>query len=277
MRVYNFHYFVIGLFLLVSCQPHMDGSFCPFQTFNEFEMKELGADNVCEPYLFIRRTTDTIMIVRSDQRKDTMVYLNKGDFWYSSVRINYNYTLVGKLKNLLRTPAWDTDYMQIDVYRYITKNSVVEAYFHNDGECNINEMGLRPDYITIYNHNCSRSYEFFDNLDNVLDSTILGNTTIWKIYQNRRHKLSSDTTCFDYTLYYHVLSTNTFYMEHLSTDGEVIIEDSVLLNSLGIYHVPTYQFSIDESNYQTGVNGDKMRIDISCTTLETDKYFNNDN
>lgn len=273
MKVRNICFLAIGLFLFVGCHPHVDSSFLPFQTFDEFEMKVIYTDSISEPYLLIMQTTDTIKIVRSDQSKDTMVYLNKGNFWYSSVRINYTYTLTGKLENLFRTPTWDFDYMQIDVYRYLTENTIIEAYYYSDEEGITSEMGLLPDYISVTNRSSSRSYTFFNNLDNVLDSSILGNTTIWKTYQNHRYKLSSDTSCFDYTLYDYDASTNTFYMERLSTDREVIIDDSVRLNSLGIYHVPTYQFSIDKGNYQTGVNGDKMRINISCTTLETDNYL----
>ena len=272
MRVFNIHIFAIGLFLFVGCQPQTDISFLPFQSFDEFGMIEVVTDTVLEPYLQIRRTTDTIKIVRSDQKKDTMVYLNKGKYWYSSVRINYNYTLLGKLKNLSRTPTWGTDYMQIDVYRYITENSVIEAYFHCGGECNINEMGLRPDYISIYNRNSSQSYEFFDNLDNVLDSTILSNTTIWKVYQNR-HELNKDSSCFDYTLYDYVASKNTMYIKSICRDGDVTIDDSIHLNTLGAYHVPTFDFTTEDGTYTTGITGKKMRTSITCTTLKTDKNF----
>ena len=272
MRVLNIHIFIIGLFWLVGCQPRIDISFRPFQSFDEFGMTEVVTDSVLEPYLLIQRTTDTIKIVRSNQKNDTMVYLNKGKYWYSSVRINYNYTLLGKLKNLLRTPTWDTDYMQIDVYRYITENSIVEAYFHCNGECNINEMGLRPDYISIYNRSSSRSYEFFDNLENVLDTTILSNTTIWQVYQNR-HELNKDSSCFDYTLYDYIAPKNTIYIKSIGRDGGVTFDDSIQLDALGTYHVPTYDFTTEDGTYTIGITGAKMRTSISCTTLETDMNF----
>ena len=120
MKDLNIHIFAVGLFLFVICQPQTDALFLSFQSFDEFGMTEIVTDSVFEPYLLIQRTKDTIKIVRSDQKNDTMEYLNKGKYWYSSVRITYNYTLLGKLKNLLGPPTWDTDYMQIDVYRYIT-------------------------------------------------------------------------------------------------------------------------------------------------------------
>lgn len=272
MRVLNIHTFVIVLFMFVGCQPQTDISFLPFQSFDEFGMTEVVTDSVLEPYLLIQRTKDTIKIVRSDQKTDTMVYLNKGKYWYSSIRINYNYTLLGKLKILLSPPTWDTDYMQIDVYRYITENSVVEAYFHCGGECNIHEMGMWPDYINIFNRNFSRSYEFFDNLDNVLDSTILSNTTIWKVYQSR-HELNKDSSCFDYTLYDYVAPKNTMYIKSIGRNRNITIDDSIQLNTLGTYHVPTYDFTTEDGTYTIGITGEKMHTSIKCTTLKTDKNF----
>ena len=272
MKVLNTHIFAICLFLLVGCQPHADVSFHPFQTFDEFRMEEIITDSVLEPYLLIQRTKDTIKIVRSDQKNDTMVYINKGKYWYSSVRINYKYTLLGKLKDLLGPPTWDTDYMQIDVYRYITENSIIEAYFHSDGEYNISEIGLCPDYVSIFNRNSSRSYEFFDNLDDVLDSTILGNTTIWQVYQSR-HEMDRDSSCFDYTLYDYVAPKNTMYIKSIGRDGDVTIDDSIQLNTLGTYHVPTYDFTTEDGTYTIGIKGLKMRTTMTCTTLKTDKVI----
>ena len=77
MRVLNIHTFVIVLFMFVGCQPQTDISFLPFQSFDEFGMTEVVTDSVLEPYLLIQRTKDTIKIVHSDQKTDTMVYLYK--------------------------------------------------------------------------------------------------------------------------------------------------------------------------------------------------------
>ena len=77
MRVLNIHTFVIVLFMFVGYQPQTDISFLPFQSFDEFGMTEVVTDSVLEPYLLIQRTKDTIKIVHSDQKTDTMVYLYK--------------------------------------------------------------------------------------------------------------------------------------------------------------------------------------------------------
>lgn len=271
MKNLNILIVVINLFLLIGCQFKADESFLPYQTFNEFHMTEVITDRVLEPYLLIHRTTDTIKIVRIDKEKDTMVYLNKGKYWYSSVRINYNYTLLGKLKILLRTPTWDSDYMQIDVYRYIFENLIIEAFFHSDGQCDFQEMGLMPDYITVSNLNSSRSYTFFNNLGKILDPESFDNTIIWKVYQSHLHSiLNEDTLCFSHTLYDYDALENTIYLKRINSEGNIFSADTIKLNSLGIYHIPIYQFSIDDAKYQLGINGNEMRIRISCTTLETD-------
>ena len=151
---------------------------------------------------------------------------------------------------------------------YITENSIVEAYFHCDEERNINEMGLCPDYINIFNRKSSRSYTFFDNLDDVLDSTILGNTTIWQVYQSR-HELNRELSCFDYTLYDYDAPKETMYVKRIGRNGDVIIDDSIQLSTLGTYHVPTYDFMTEDGTYTISIKGLKMHTSVTCTTLET--------
>ena len=200
-----------------------------------------------------------------------MIYINKDAFWYSSINIHYDYSLCGYINKKFSPMACEDDPQQIDVYRYITENLILEAFFHSDGECKVDEFGYIPDYINVYNRNSSQSYTFFDNLDSIIDSVTYRNTTIWQVYQKHKHILNEKTHCFDYTLYRYDTLGNTMYFESVNDAGEIQLYDSIQLNSIGTYHVPTYQFDINEGKYYNGIYDDKMRIRIKCTTLETDR------
>ena len=268
MTVLDIFLLLLVIFSFIGCQSNADDSFHPYQTFDEFSMREGSADIVAEPYLLIQRKKDTIKIVRTDQSKDTMVYLNMGTYWFSSIRIDYKYTLFGKLNKHFSPLIYGIEYTQVDVYRYFYGNKVVEAFFHFGDTRDINEMGLLPDFVSVSTPNATRSYTFLQNLDQVLDSTLLGNTCIWQIYQKRKDTLSNDTSCIVHHIYDYDACSNTLYKESMDYYGEIAVIDSFQLNALGLYHIPTYAFSIDEGKYHEGIFDEKMGIKISCTTLE---------
>lgn len=270
IKIVGVHAALIILVILNGCNRKKDSAFVRYQSFDEFTMTEINSEITTNPYLLIKRTNDTIRIVQSNHEKDTMIYLNKGDYWYSSVKINYHYSNIGKLFNYFSPVCFCVDYRQVDVYRYITNNSIIEAYFYSDGDSNTTERGIFPDYIEVYNRNSSRTYTFADNLDNLLDSTVLGKSTIWQVYKGQMHSLTADTLCLDHKTYNYDRENNLFYWIYTNNDNYILSKDSLKLNALGIYHVPTYQFMIENGAYIQGDNGIKMRIDISCTTLETD-------
>ena len=269
IKIVGVHTLII-LVILNGCNRKDDSAFVQYQSFDEFSMTEINSEITTNPYLLIKRTKDTIKIVQSNQEKDTMIYLNKGDYWYSSIRINYNYTLIGKLYDYFSPVCFCVDYKQVDVYRYITKHSITEAYFYSDGDSTATQRGVFPDYIEVYNRNSSRTYTFDNNLDNVLDSIVLGKSTVWQVYKRQMHSLNADTASLDYKTYHYDREDNLFYCIDTNNSNDIIRKDSLKLNKLGMYHVPTYQFMIKNGAYIQGDNGIKMRIDISCTTLETD-------
>lgn len=268
MKVLDVLLFLLVVFSFIGCQSNADVPFLPYQTFDEFSMREGSSDIVAEPYLLIQRKKDTVKIVRTDQRKDTMVYLNMGKYWFSSIRINYKYTLFGKLNKHFSPPIYGIEYTQVDVYRYFYENKVVEAFFHFCDKSDINDMGLLPDFVSVSTPNATRSYTFLQNLDQVLDSTLLGNTCIWQIYQKRKDTLSNDTSCIVHHIYDYDACSNTLYKKSMDNVGEIAIIDSLQPNALGLYHIPAYEFSIDEGKYHEGIFDEKMKINISCTTLE---------
>lgn len=259
MRVLNIHTFVIVLFMFVGCQPQTDISFLPFQSFDEFGMTEVVTDSVLEPYLLIQRTKDTIKIVRSDQKTDTMVYLNKGEYWYSSVQIKYEYTWWSKLLNkIYPTPAvFGYDIHQVDVYRYHKKDTITEVFFYD----------MFPNNICVHNRHLSKIYTISEySSDSILFDLAVGNI----LYD---HYVQDSSACIAKKVYKHNAAKDVFIEYLINANEDTIPCDTIQLNNLGLYHVPTYLFSVENGNSITSVSTNrKMRVCISCTTLETNRF-----
>lgn len=251
--------------------------YVPYQSFDEFSMTEIGAETLSEPHLFIRRTNDTIKIVRTDNTKDTMVYINKGNYWYSSIRVRLDYTFWSKLWNLVtpNTPTYGYDPKQIDVYRYIRKDQIVEAWFYDlDEKKQSGIVGMMDDHICVFTRQAptthlARFYAFDQAIDEALDSAIFDSTIMGKYYKNFKHK---ETYHAGQELYeYDSLENQLLWINTYSKDSSLNWTDTIPLNALGIYHVPAFGFSFQDGQCISSTETDGMlRMKISCTTLETD-------
>lgn len=253
---------------LTSCKgPADDTSFVPCQSFDEFSMREIYTDSLVQPFLLVQRTDDTIRIIQSSHINDTMIYLNKGNYWYSSLRVKYDYSVLGNIINRFRPITFGREIRQQDVLRYILPDEIIEVFL-----CDINEnesledYGCLPDCIIIHNKQSSKTYTFFNHLEDVIDSTILNTTIISQIYNYHNHQ---DTIPLDVTIYVFDCQKNRLYLRE---NGICI--DTIQLNSLGAYHVPVYNFEIENGESVEGIFGDRMSVRTSCTTIETDKFAN---
>ncbi len=258
--------FCIGM--LFGCKERADVSYVPCQSFDEFSMTKICSEKLVEPYLLVYHTKDTIKIIRTDMKKDTMVYINKGNYWYSSIRINYNYKLTGQILNTLnewynKLYGWDNltkiqDWDYIDVYRYIMKQKIIELYVHHSNIDSINSVGQFPDHIVVNTPKYSSDFFLdFQIDDNLLETTTLKNTLLIQAYMNTPHKIRQ--TINKTNIYYNAIE-NMIY----------IGSDTIQLNSLMLYYVPTYAFSIEEGTCIKGYYNNELYTTISCTTLETD-------
>jgi len=64
---------------IMSCTPE---GYVKFQTFNEYELKGERTENIKLPYVFVKENKDTICVIKSNNRKEVMKYINKGKFWF---------------------------------------------------------------------------------------------------------------------------------------------------------------------------------------------------
>ena len=249
----------ICIIFMTSCQRNKNNSYVSYQSFDEFSMQEIQNDDIREPFVWIQRSNDTIKIVRTDMLNDTMVYLNKGEYWYSSVQIKYEYTWWSKLLNkIYPTPTvFGYDIHQVDVYRYHKKDTITEVFFYD----------MFPNNICVHNRHLSKIYTISEySSDSILFDLAVGNI----LYD---HYVQDSSACIAKKVYKHNAVKDVFIEYLINANEDTIPCDTIQLNNLGLYHVPTYLFSVENGNSITSVSTNrKMRVCISCTTLETNRF-----
>ena len=253
-------FLLLCFFLLSGCHKEIDNSYVKCQSFDEFSMKEIFTDSILSPYLLVQRQEDTIRIIASTNLKDTMTYLNKGSYWYSSVRIDLLYNWWSKICNRFRPVVFGHDITRMDVFRYIYNDTIIDVYL---------EEGTYPYYILVCDRQKSTQMYIDEDLSNYIDTAKLRNTFFMHIYQEFDHYDRGGRHSVNNYEYDSV--SNVLYESWESFDGEIFV-DTIQLNSLKRYHVPTYDFATVDGNYVYGIFNDKMKIRMQCTTIETDKY-----
>jgi hypothetical protein len=150
----------------------------------------------------------------------------------------------------------------------------VEAWFYDlDEKKQSGIVGMRDDHICVFTRQASttylvRFYAFDQAIDEALDSAIFDSTIMGKYYKNFKHK---ETYHAGQELYQYNLPENQLLrMNTYSNDSSLNRTDTIPLNALGIYHVPAFGFSFQDGRCVSSTETDgKLRIKISCTTLET--------
>ena len=66
---------------LLSCESRMKG-YVKYQTFDEYTLEGISKSNIKYPYVLVKKTSDTIFVIKSNDRINVMKYVNKGDFWF---------------------------------------------------------------------------------------------------------------------------------------------------------------------------------------------------
>jgi len=67
---------------LLSCKTGMKG-YVKYQTFDEYRLEGVGNPNIKCPYVFVKKEFDTIFVIKSNERKKVITYINRGNYWYS--------------------------------------------------------------------------------------------------------------------------------------------------------------------------------------------------
>lgn len=76
---------LLVLALNISCQDSLP-DYKKFQTFNEYQLKGVPGvkkDVFIDPYIYVKKNIDTIIVITSDNKDKKYLYINKGDYWYN--------------------------------------------------------------------------------------------------------------------------------------------------------------------------------------------------
>lgn len=85
--IYLSNVLLLVVMFLLSCQMKDLNGYDKCQTFNEFELKGVNSPNLQPPFIFLKKESDTIFVIKSNKKDETIKYVNKGRYWYSSTKL----------------------------------------------------------------------------------------------------------------------------------------------------------------------------------------------
>jgi hypothetical protein len=66
---------------LLSCKTNTKG-YVKYQTFDEYKLEGVGNFNIQHPYVLVKKEIDTIFVIKSNDKRNIIKYINKGEFWF---------------------------------------------------------------------------------------------------------------------------------------------------------------------------------------------------
>ncbi len=73
----------------ILCNATGRDGYVKYQTFNEYKLRGEGTKNIVSPYVYVKKTKNTISVIRSNRMKEVIEYVNKGDHWYRYIEIKH--------------------------------------------------------------------------------------------------------------------------------------------------------------------------------------------
>jgi hypothetical protein len=67
---------------LSSCQVDNMKGYVKYQTFNEYKLEGVNSSHIKNPYVFVKKELDTVFVIKSNDRRSVMTYINKGEYWF---------------------------------------------------------------------------------------------------------------------------------------------------------------------------------------------------
>lgn len=108
-----------------SCTDLPDG-YTQYQTFNEYYLTGISVheDSIKSPFIWLKQDNDIISIIVSNNKKDTIKYFNKGEYWYSIKKHQLNKSFINKTSTV---PRYVEKYIFDGIilnYTYMLKNGI---------------------------------------------------------------------------------------------------------------------------------------------------------
>lgn len=127
MKTINILYLLLLVITsIMSCQMSNFKGYDKYQTFNEFDLKGVNSPKLQSPFIFLKRESDTIFVIKSNKKDEIIEYVNKGEYWYRSFKIEEKPTIeerfLGRQYKIDRTP--------ISCEKFIFNDTIIEyTYF----------------------------------------------------------------------------------------------------------------------------------------------------
>jgi hypothetical protein len=64
-------------------QTNGQDGYVKYQTFDEYKMEGIGNEKIKRPYVLVKKESDTVFVIKSNDRKKTIKYVNRGDYWHT--------------------------------------------------------------------------------------------------------------------------------------------------------------------------------------------------
>ncbi|MBO4581829.1 MAG: hypothetical protein J5701_06055 [Bacteroidales bacterium] len=111
--------YLLIILSVLSIQVKGQNDYVKYQTFDEYKLEGIGEKKIKRPYVLVKRENDTIFVVKSNDRKNVIKYVNRGDYWHTILQIEERWSF------------WETF-----CEKFIYNDTVVEykyKYWHDYG------------------------------------------------------------------------------------------------------------------------------------------------
>jgi len=126
-----------------------------YQTFDEYKLEGVSTIKIKKPYVFVKKTIDTIFVIKSNNSKDTIKYIKKGSYWYCKLEIKEKRTLLDKLFNnkmykFLKITEFCEKFIYCDTvieytYRENVKSEIIDNAIYVNTKQNCIELAVQKD------------------------------------------------------------------------------------------------------------------------------------
>lgn len=166
----NKFYSIIILLLFTSFQMNGQKGYVKYQTFNEYKMEGVGVEKIKRPYVLVKKEFDTMSVIKSNDRKKIIKYVNRGDYWHTILQMESKWSIIETFceKFIYNDTVIEYKYQYWHQYGYLVDNSKRSnqrinrgIYVHTKNNCI--ELTIQDSDITNYDNPYNEIKEFVTN------------------------------------------------------------------------------------------------------------------
>lgn len=86
--------YLLIILSVLSVQVKGQNDYVKYQTFDEYKLEGIGEKKIKRPYVLVKRENDTIFVVKSNDRKNVIKYVNRGDYWHTILQIEERWPIL---------------------------------------------------------------------------------------------------------------------------------------------------------------------------------------